>query len=426
MTADKEPGAPSGTFGAMSEVTRVVVASRLFPPEAGAAAYRLGSLVRRLADSGVEVEVLTTTPPKGVRAAWQARGTTLRRWPVLRDRGGNVRGYVQYASFDVPLLFRLLLTRRPGVVVVEPPPTTGVAVRLACWVRRLPYVYYAGDVSTTAAAGIGVPPPVVAVLRVVESWVLRHASLVLAVSDGVAADVRMLAGDRTPVAVVGTGVDTDTFRPVPSGPRTRTLVYAGTMSEIQGARVFVEAFASIAADFPDASLVMYGQGAEAHELESLAQRLVPGRVRFPGVVSGTEVAAAVTSAAAGLASLRPGAGYDYAYPTKMFAVTACGTPVIYAGPGPGRAAVAEHDLGWAVDWEVSAVATVMAEALRADVTADRAERLVAWTRAHASQNEVARRAVESLLTVLSPAALALGSASSGGPQPGTEGPQDLA
>lgn len=402
MTADEGPGRPSGTFAAMSEVPRVVVASRLFPPEAGAAAYRLGSLVRRLADRGIEVDVLTTTPPKGVRTPWAAPGTRLRRWPVLRDRGGNVRGYVQYASFDVPLLFRLLLTRRPALVVVEPPPTTGVAVRLACWLRRIPYAYYAGDVSTTAAAGIGVPAPVVAVLRVIESWVLRHASLVLAVSDGVAADVHQLAGDHTPVTVVGTGVDTDTFRPVDPRPRSQALVYAGTMSEIQGARVFVEAFAAIAADFPDATLTMYGQGAEAHDLQALAGRLVPGRVRFPGVVSGTEVAAAVTSAAAGLASLRPGAGYDYAYPTKMFAVTACGTPVIYAGPGPGRAAVTEHELGWAVDWDVKAVASAMSEALRADVSAQRSEGLVTWTRLNASQHEVANRAADALEPLLTP------------------------
>jgi glycosyltransferase involved in cell wall biosynthesis len=308
---------------------------------------------------------------------------------------------VQYASFDVPLVFRLLLMRRPTLVVVEPPPTTGVAVRLACWLRRIPYAYYAGDVSTTAAAGIGVPAPVVAVLRVVESWVLRHARLVLAVSDGVAADVLALAGDHTPVTVVGTGVDTDTFRPVSPGPRNRQLVYAGTMSEIQGARVFVEAFAAIAADFPDATLVMFGQGAEAHELEALAERLVPGRVRFPGVVSGADVAAAVTSAAAGLASLRPGAGYDYAYPTKMFAVTACGTRVIYAGPGPGRAVVSEHDLGWAVDWDVTAVAGAMAEALSDASPGAHADRLVDWTRTNASQREVARRAVEALEPLLS-------------------------
>src|SRR5690625_1410599 len=94
----------------------VVVATRIFAPEPAAASLRLGALVRALADAGHRVTVLTTTapgryvPPPGVR---------VRRWPVLRDRDGYVRGYLQYLSFDVPLALRLLLTRRPDAVVVE-------------------------------------------------------------------------------------------------------------------------------------------------------------------------------------------------------------------------------------------------------------------------------------------------------------------
>jgi hypothetical protein len=87
-------------------------------------------------------------------------------------------------------------------------------------------------------------------------------------------------------------------------------------------------------------------------------------------------------------------GYDYAFPTKMFATTACGTPVVYAGPGPGRAMVADHDLGWACDWSVDAVAEVMLAALRAAPTASTRARLRGWTVANASQHSVAARAAD--------------------------------
>lgn len=378
----------------------IVVASRLFPPEPGAAAFRLGSLVRRLGDAGVDVEVLTTIPPIDAEARWSSPHTKVRRWPVLRDRGGNVRGYVPYASFDVPLLLRLMVVRRPRFVLVEPPPTTGFVVLVACWLRRVPFVYYAGDVSSTAAAGIGVAGWAVAVLRALEAFVLRKAALVLAVSEGVASDVRTLAGPRAHVVVVGTGVDTDTFTPTPDGLRAQSLVYAGTMSEIQGAGVFVEAFALIAHEFPDTHLIMYGQGTEARAIERLARRILPGRVLFPGVAPGHVVAAALSRAAAGLASLRPGIGYDYAYPTKMFAATACGTPVLYAGPGPGRGVVKEHLLGWSVDWEAVAVSEAMAQALRTSATKERAEYLVRWTRTNASQHVVTRRALDALRPLL--------------------------
>jgi glycosyltransferase involved in cell wall biosynthesis len=322
------------------------------------------------------------------------------RWPVLRDAGGNVRGYVQFASYDGPLLLRLLSRRRPDVVVVEPPPTTGSIVRLVCALRRVPYVYYAGDVSSTAAAGIGVAPLLVRILRRVERFAMGGAATVLAVSDGVADEVRRLTEGRVPTVVVGTGVDTEVFSPtgeVDDDPPT--LVYAGTMSEIHGAHVFVEAFLDVADEHPTARLLMFGQGTEEPALRGIAAGVSPHRVDFRGVVPGPVVARALTSARAGLASLRPDVGYDYAFPTKMFAATATGTPVVYAGPGPGAELVSENRLGWAVPWDRVAVADALRQALATAPSQAERSRLVGWTRAEAGQSIVARRAAQAVLAV---------------------------
>jgi glycosyltransferase involved in cell wall biosynthesis len=387
----------------MSERRRVLVSSRLFLPEAGAAAYRLGALASALASRAVDVDVLTTTPPRGSLAPADPPGVHVSRWPVLRDKGGNVRGYLQFASFDGPLVARLLSVRTPDVIVTEPPPTTGTVVRVASALRRVPYVYYAGDVSSTAAQGIGVASPVVALLRRVEAWAMSGAAAVLAVSDGVAEEVRRLTRDRVPVVVVGTGVDTDVFAPPPAAARDPqagpTFVYAGTMSEIHGAGVFVEAFAKVAQAHPDARLVMCGQGTEEPALRRRAAALVGDRVEFRGMLSGGDVATLFAGARAGLASLHPDMGYDYAFPTKMFASTACGTPVVYAGPGPGRALVLEHDLGWTCDWDVGQVAAALGEALATEPDPATRARLRAWTVQNASQAAVARRAADTVLEV---------------------------
>jgi glycosyltransferase involved in cell wall biosynthesis len=383
---------------------RVVIAARLFPPEPAAAAYRLGALAAALSDRGAPVTVLSTRPPRGVGSTWSRDGVRVRRWPVLRDAAGAVRGYVQFASFDGPLLLRLLATRAPDVVVVEPPPTTGTVVRLVCALRRVPYVYYAADISSTAAEGIGVPAPVVRVLRTVERWVMRGAAHVLAVSPGVAAEVQRLGVSADRLTMVGTGVDTDQFSPGDpddasdsSAKAERTFVYAGTMSEIQGVEVFVRAFAALARERDDVGLVMLGGGAETPALRQMAELLCPGRVRFEGLVSADRVAAELRAACAGLASVRPSRGYDFAFATKMFVSTACGTPVVYAGVGPGRQLVVEHDLGWAADWDVDAVAEAMRLALASPAAPDRGARLAAWTRANASLALVGVRAADRVL-----------------------------
>lgn len=377
----------------------VLIASRLFPPEPGAAAFRLGWLAQALVCQGAQVTVLTSRPPRVARAGISdPAGVDVRRFPVLRDRGGNIRGYLQFASFDGPLLFRLLAVRRPAIVVVEPPPTTGLAVRLIASLRRLDYVYYAADVSSSAAAGMGMHPTIVRALRRLESMVMRGAARVLAVSEGVAREVEALGVPDYRVTVVGTGVDTTTFQPTPHVADSRpTLVYAGTMSEIHGAGVFIHAFGEVAREFPSARLVMLGQGTEREAMEGLAARVAPGQVNFEGLVGAARVAEALGQAWAGLASVRPGRGYDFSFPTKMFVSTACGTPVIYSGVGPGGAMVADHGLGWSTPWDARPVADAMRQALASKPDAGRRAMLAAWTREHASQEAVSARAAVSVL-----------------------------
>jgi glycosyltransferase involved in cell wall biosynthesis len=236
------------------------------------------------------------------------------------------------------------------------------------------------------------------VLRRLESWAMRGAAAVLTVSKGVSDEVCALGVSAGRVVEVGTGVDTTVFRPVhATTKKAPTLVYAGTMSEIHGAEVFVRAFGLVANEFPEARLVMLGQGTERERLESVATEVAPGRVSFEGLVAAERVAEHLASARAGLASVRPGRGYDFSFPTKMFVSTACGTPVIYAGVGPGRAMVADHELGWGVDWDESEVARAMREALGSAPAQTLRARLVAWTGAHASQASVAQRAAAAVL-----------------------------
>ncbi len=171
------------------------------------------------------------------------------------------------------------------------------------------------------------------------------------------------------------------------------------MSEWQGAEVLVRAFAAFRADEPDARLVFLGQGSDVPHLRRLADELAAGAVEFRGVVPPPEAAAWLRSATAALVSIKPGQGYDFAKPTKVYAATACGTPVIFAGAGAGHDLVESQRLGWAPGYDVEAVARAMAAArdLTADERARTREHVVAWTAAHASLRTMGRQAAEAAL-----------------------------
>ena len=378
----------------MSRPMRALIASRLFPPEVSAGAFRLGALGRALARRGAEVTVLTTRPPKHAPAVADPPGVAVHRWPVLRDRGGNVRGYIQYLSFDVPLIFRLL-TRRFDVAVAEAPPTTGLVVLIVAWLKRRPVVYYAADVWTDGVVSMAAPRPVIAVIRALERSVLRGARGVISVSDEVTARLVELGADPVRITTVGNGIDTAVFAPeVEPATDDRYFVYTGTMSEWQQPDIFVRALALIADDHPSVKLRFFGQGSVQSALRSLSEELVPGRVSFGGVVSPAASAGWIRGAVASLVSIVPGIGYDFAKPTKTYAAAAIGTPVLFAGAGAGADLVRSARLGVAVEFTPEAVADAMrsllAETDSGSTESRRAER-ASWAAEHASLDAVASR-----------------------------------
>lgn len=378
----------------------MVVASRIFAPEAAAASFRLAALTDALSLRAGQVTVLTVRPTPAAAASATARSVpanvTIKRWPVLRDAAGVVRGYVQYLSFDAPLALRLLLVARPTVVVSEPPPTTGVVVRVISALRRVPYVYYAADIWSDAAASTGAPAPLVRVVAAMERWALRGARAVIAVSDGVAARVGELGVDPAAVTVVRNGIDTSVFTPVgpvpADAPPVPYLVYAGTASEWQGAEIFVEALARVREVVPDARVIFLGQGTAWSTIAELAAALPAGAVELRGAVPAEVAAQWLRGAHGALVSLRPGTGYDFAFPTKVFAAVACGTPVLYAGPGPARGILADQDLGVVTDYSVADVADAMIALLASAPSASSRSARADWARDNASAATAGERA----------------------------------
>lgn len=358
--------------------------SRIFAPEVAAGAFRQRRLAEAFDRIGCEVEVLTSTPAPGSPAVDDG-GLRVDRWPALRDASGAIRGYVPYLSFDLPLALRTLAKGRPDLYVVEPPPTTGAVMMTVAAVQGVPYVWYAADIWSDAAGSAGAPAPVVAGLRAVEKAVLRRATAVLSVSDAVTERLAELGIPAERVITVGNGVDTDTF--TPDGPAHAAdepyLVYTGTMSEWQGAGVFVEALAEHRRRGGTHRLVFLGQGSELESIKELAARVAPGAVDFPGLVAPQEAAAYLRGASAALVSIRPGLGYDFAKPTKIYAATATGTPVVFAGApdAAGSRLVRDERLGAAAEFTPVSVADAIEAVTAEPVDADH---LVAWTRENAS------------------------------------------
>lgn len=380
----------------------VVVATRVYTPEPVAAAFRQEALVNALERAGADVTVLTTTVPGAGKVRSRARKVS--RWPVKRDSQGQVRGYLSYLSFDAPLALRLLLQRPMDALVLEPPPTTGLVGMVAAALRRVPYTFYAADVWSDATDSVeGVPTPVRTLLRWAEITVWKRAARVLTISPGVQHRLEQLAGARKGFVMVGNGIDTETFTvdgPVADdGAAGPCFVYAGTVSEWQGAGVFIDAFAQVRAEHPRARLLFFSEGSGRDELEARVREQGIEGIEFRDKIPPSQVAAQLRGAVAGLSSITPGQGYEFALPTKIYAATATGTPVIHAGEGAARDRIRDNGLGWACDYDAEQVAGAMSDALSGE-EAPAPEHLRRWTLQHASLAACAGRAAEQVLASL--------------------------
>lgn len=382
---------------------RIVIVSRIFTPEPAAASFLLHATAQAFADAGHDVLVLTSAVPPG-RPERPIAGVRVRRVWVKRDKQGYVRGYLSYLSFDIPVFFRLLFSRRADVYLVEPPPTTGAVVRVVSKIRCTPYVYDAADLWSDAARVVTSSSLVLTALRAVERFAMRGASHAFAISQGLIDRMRQL-GIRTPATAVGFGTDTSAFsystQEVADQP---TFVYGGSYSEWHGAEVFVEAFAQVQGIHPAARLIFVGNGSEQPRLRQLANTLDLRDVEFLDPVEPEILAEMLGRATASLASLRPNAGYDYAFTTKVYASLVSGCPVVFAGTGPTKPFLVgeshHHPVGTAVEWEHGAVAAAMLDAAAKPLSAASREALAAWASERFSLRAVASRIVAGTEAVL--------------------------
>lgn len=383
---------------------RIAIVSRIYRPEPSAASSFLGAVADDAVARGHRVTVLTVRPPHGLDVGEPAED--VRMSPVLRDRSGYVRGYLPYLSFDVPLFFRLLFLRRPDVVFMEPPPTTGFVVRVVCALRRIPYVYDAADVWSDAAEQVTSSRLVLRVLQATERFAMRGARAIVTVSQGVLDRIAAL-GIARPVVVTGFGADTTAFLPPTEEvvPTERVFLYAGTYSHWHGAEIIVDGFAEFSRKNPGYVLRFIGNGSEREALERRAQELgVENTVEFLETMPSTELVPHLHRAVATLATQLPDTGYEYAFATKAYSSMAAGCPVIFVGPESGptgaflEGANEEVRGGIVSTYDAASVAAAMATLAANPLTAPERRRVADWTAAGHSLATVAARVVDVIET----------------------------
>ena len=135
--------------------------------------------------------------------------------------------------------------------------------------------------------------------------------------------------------VIHCGVDTDFFRPRESAPAQPpfSLVCVGTLHEVKGQGVLVEACRLLVREGVDLTCTLVGDGRDRAELaRAVAEAGLQERVRLAGTLARADVAALLRSAHAVVAPSVPTAeGKREGIPVVLMEAMASGVPVVASG-----------------------------------------------------------------------------------------------
>jgi glycosyltransferase involved in cell wall biosynthesis len=285
-----------------------------------------------------------------VRSAWIHR----RLWRAfhLSRQATRWRGiyplYALLASYLAPLSLPLvlrLLRDRPDILFVQEYSSGryDVLLLMARMVGVPLVAYHAGG---RQARYIG---------KTAKRWTIPRANA-LVVSSRDEAD--MLSARygvaRERMRLVLTPIDTQAFHPMDrveacrlSGldPSRRWLLFVGRLDDqVKRIGALIEAFGAVESSHPNTGLAIVGDGPDRGRLESRADEVGAGRIRFLGWRRGAEGLAPLYSAAECLVlpSWREG------FPTVVGEAMACGTPVLASRVGGVPELVRENETGWMI------------------------------------------------------------------------------
>ncbi|MDR7415115.1 MAG: glycosyltransferase [Armatimonadota bacterium] len=260
---------------------KVLLLTNEYPPEKTAGtAMATAFLAEELASRGGRVTVVVNT--RGHAPAREVSGgvevVRLRPLPVPVTR------MAQRAA----MLLRIAQARAPDVIQGQSL-SCGALVTLAGKLLGIPSVTYIQGLDLYESSPWA--------RRTYVRWALRHSTAVVAVTE----DLRRRAGELVdrPVQVIPHGLRMrdahrlgreEARRSLGLPDRVPVVLYVGRLLRIKGVHHLLGAFPRVLARFPDALLLVVGDGEESRNLRALAQRTGVGpRIAFLGARPHEEV-----------------------------------------------------------------------------------------------------------------------------------------
>lgn len=308
--------------------------------------YDIDPRVRRKAEAlvaaGYTVDVLALRA-EGGKKSYSLNGVNVRTLALGKKRGSLARYFFEYAAFFIWTMVRVpiqMLRRRYAVVDVSSLPDFLIfAPVIARWMGAT-LILDLHEITPEfymSKYGIGGSSWTIRLLTYLEKISVRFADRVLTINSPIE-DLLVSRGlDRSKSTVVMNAADEARFAvsatssSVAARPASTKflMIYHGTLTDIYGLDIAIEAFALAQSEMPGAELWILGSGSEKDKLAALAEaRGLNTKVRLMGQVPATEIPAWLSQSEVGILPIRRDVFLDFAFPNKLPEFIIAGKPVI--------------------------------------------------------------------------------------------------
>lgn len=343
---------------------RVLVVSQVFHPDEVAVSQYVSSYAFGLATSGHTVRALSArrdyeNPATRYKRRETVKGVDIERLPVTGFPKTTKAGRaLNFFCFNLLLLVRLLTLRSScvdAVLASTVPPMVGTVVGLACWLKRVPLVFWVMDVQPDEAIAAGYfnrQSMAARVLRFAARLPIAHARAVVTLDRYMAATI--LSQGRVGAAIhaiplwpiIGGSAPEDTcaaFRRAHGMEGKLVVMYSGNHSVCHPLTTLLESAARLRTD--DRFLFAFvGGGVRSADVTAAIHTRQLKNVKQIGYQPLTNLP--VSLGAADVHVVVMGDQFTgLVHPSKIYGVFAAGKPFIYIGPERSHIADMIRDSG---------------------------------------------------------------------------------
>ena len=267
-----------------------------FATPLGATGTRSYEFARQWVAKGHKVTILTSTASLINEDLVQAHGWFFKKFTIdgidvlaiavpYRQQMGNLKRCWSFVTFMLLASITAISVSKVDVVYATSTPLTiGIPALAMKWFRRKKFVFEVRDKwpeSLSVGAVAITNKFVIKILSWLERLIYKNASAIVAVSDGMAEDIKEISGTGKPVYVVPNGADLDLFSPDINGSDIRqqrnwgnklVLLHAGAMGRANSLDFVIDAAWKLK-ECRDILFVLLGHGSRKNALENRIKEL---------------------------------------------------------------------------------------------------------------------------------------------------------